>query len=120
MSYFEKINTVYNHIAQGEAMDAFEKYYHEDVVMILEDGTPVKGKEANRDREKEFFSSVETFHGIEVNGITANEDESKTAVESIMDVTFKDGGRMKLAQVAVQDWDEDQIVRERFYGTQNG
>lgn len=120
MSYFEKINSVYDHIAQGDAMDAFEKYYHDEVVMILEDGTPVEGKEANRDREIEFFSSVEAFHGIEVKGITSNEEEGKTAVESAMDVTFKGGDRMKLAQVAVQDWEGDQIVRERFYGTQNG
>lgn len=120
MSYFDKITDVYNHIAQGTAMDAFEEYYAENVVMILEDGTEVDGKDANRDRENEFFGSVQEFHGIDITAVGANEDEGKTFVESVMDVTFKNGARMKLAQVAVQYWEDERIVRERFYGTQQG
>ncbi len=119
MTYLDRINDIYDHIAKGSAMDAFEKYYDEDVTMILEDGTQVEGKDTNREREKEFFSSVEAFNGMEVNSITANEEEGTTAVECIMDVTFEGGNRMELEQVAVQDWDGDQIVRERFYATQN-
>jgi len=119
-SYFEKIEDIYNHIGQGKALDAFEKYYDENVVMVLEDGTEVKGKDTNRERENEFFSSVESFNGMEVSGITANEDEGKTAVESTMDITFKSGDRITLEQVAVQNWEGDHIVRERFYGTQQG
>jgi len=120
MSYFDKITDVYNHVAQGTAMDAFEKYYAENVVMILEDGTEVKGKGANRDRENEFFGSVEAFHGIDITAVGANEEEGKTFVESVMDVTFKGGDRLKLPQVAVQYWEGGNIVRERFYGTQQG
>lgn len=118
MSYLEKITDVYNHIAQGTAMDAFEKYYGDNVDMILEDGTVVSGKDANRDRENEFFASVENFHGMEVTAITANEEEGTTAVESWMDVTFKGGNRIKIEQVATQKWEGDVIVKERFYGTQ--
>ena len=120
MSYFEKIEDIYNHIAQGKTLDAFEKYYAEEAVMVMEDGTEVKGKDTNREREHEFFSNVEAFHGIEVIGITANEEEAKTAVESSMDITFKGGNRVTMEQVAVQDWEGDHIVRERFYGTQQG
>lgn len=120
MSYLDKINKVYEHIAQGTALDAFETFYHNNVDMILEDGTVVAGKDANRDRENEFFASVEEFHGMEVTAVGSNEDEAKTFVESWMDVTFKGGDRMKLEQVAVQYWDGDLITRERFYGTQQG
>lgn len=119
MSYLDNINGVYDHIAKGEALDAFEKYYNEDVVMVLEDGSAVEGKDENRVRENEFFDSVETFHGINVKSIASNEEEGSTAVESVMDVTFKGGDRMDLEQVAVQQWEGDQIVRERFYATQN-
>lgn len=119
MTYLERITDIYDHIAQGTAMDAFEEYYDEDVTMILEDGTEVEGKDANRERENEFFSSVEAFNGMEVTTITSNEEDASTSVECIMDVTFEGGNRMELEQVAVQDWDGDQIVRERFYATQN-
>lgn len=118
MSVKEKIKDVYQHVQNGTALDAFEKYYADDVTMILEDGTAVEGKDANRDRENEFFASVESFNGMEVVGITANEEAGQTAVESWMDVTFKGGNRMKLEQVATQDWKDGKIVRERFYGTQ--
>lgn len=120
MSYLDKISDIYDHIGQGTAMEAFEKYYADDVVMVLEDGTEVEGKDANRERENEFFGSVEEFHGIEVKGISSNEDDGFTTVESTMTVTFKGADEpMAIEQVAVQDWDEDQITRERFYGTQN-
>jgi len=117
MTYLEKITDIYDHVAQGKAMDAFEKYYHTDCDMVLEDGTVVSGKDTNREREIEFFSSVEEFHGIEVIAITSNEENAATAVESVMDVTFKGGGRMKIEQVATQKWEGDHIVKERFYGT---
>jgi len=120
MTYLDKINDVYQHIAQGTAMDAFEEYYADDVVMVLEDGTEVEGKDANRERENEFFGSVEEFHGIEVKGITSNEDTGVTSVESAMTVTFKGAdGPMSIEQVAVQNWEDGKIERERFYGTQN-
>ncbi len=120
MTYLDRITDIYNHIAKGTAMDAFEEYYDEDVVMVLEDGTEVEGKDTNRDRENEFFGSVKEFHGIDVSGITSNEDEGKTAAESTMTVTFEGADEpMDIEQVAVQEWDGDQIVRERFYGTQN-
>lgn len=118
MSYFEKIENIYNHIAEGKALDAFEKYYADDVVMVLEDGSKVKGKDANRDRENEFFSSVESFNGINVTAITSNEEDGTTSVECSMDITFKGGNQVVLEQVAVQHWDGDEIKRERFYGTQ--
>jgi len=118
MSVKEKIEDVYNHVQQGKAMDAFENYYADEVVMILEDGTEVEGKDANRDRENEFFGSVESFNGMEVVAITANENDETTAVESWMDVTFKGGNRVKLEQVATQQWKDGKIVKERFYGTQ--
>lgn len=120
MTYLDRIKDIYNHIEQGTAMDAFEEYYADDVVMVLEDGTEVEGKDTNRERENEFFGSVEEFHGIEVKGITSNEEAGVTSVESTMTVTFKGADNpMDLEQVAVQHWDGDYIGRERFYATQN-
>lgn len=120
MSYLDRITDIYDHIAEGTAMDAFEKYYADNVVMVLEDGTEVEGKDTNRERENEFFGSVEEFHGIEVNGIASNEEQGFTSVESAMTITFKGADEpVTLEQVAVQEWDGDQINRERFYGTQN-
>ena len=121
MSLKEKITDVYHHIANGTALDAFEEYYADDVVMILEDGTAIEGKDTNRERENEFFGSVESFNGMGINAITANEEDGFTAVESWMDVTFKGADEStKIEQVATQSWEDGKIVKERFYGTQQG
>lgn len=120
MTYLDRITDIYDHIAKGTAMDAFEEYYADDVVMVLEDGSEVEGKDANRERENEFFASVEAFHGMDVTSITSNKDDATTAVECVMDVTFKGGDRLSLEQVAVQHWDDEKIVKERFYATQQG
>lgn len=120
MTYLDKINDIYDHISQRTAMEAFEKYYAGDVIMVMEDGTEVEGKDTNREREKEFFGSVEEFYGIELTGIASNEETGVTSVESTMTVTFKGADEpMDIEQVAVQHWEDDQINRERFYAAQN-
>lgn len=115
MSYLEKINDIYSLIGQGKSMDAFEKYYADNVVMVEGDGVTTEGKDANRQREAEFFSTLEDMHGGGATAITVDEDKGVTMVEAWMDATFKGGMRMKMEQVAVQRWEGDQIVHERFY-----
>ena len=47
--------------------------------------------------------------------ITANEEDATTCCEVWFDITFKEGGRMKMEEVGVQKWRGDQIIEERFY-----
>ncbi len=100
-------------ILTGKAMEAFEKFYSDEVDMQENTDPPTKGKAANRQREIEFFSSVEEFHGGEVLSSAAGDDV--TFSEWTSDITFKGGQRVKSAQVAVRRWQDGQIVSERFY-----
>ena len=120
MSYLEKAKNMYDMVFQGQLLQAFDKYYGDDVVMIEATGETTKGKAANRAREEKFLGSVKEFHGAGVNAIASNEDDAVTMVESWMDVTFQDGNRVKLEQVAVQRWEDDHIVNERFYYNAQG
>jgi len=115
MSYSSQITELYNMMGQGNMMEAFEKYYHDDVVMVEADGQKREGKDANREYELKFIDSVQEIHASGVESITANEEEGVTMVESWMDLTFKDGNRMRMEEVAVQRWEGDQILHERFY-----
>jgi hypothetical protein len=115
MTYQERAEDLYNMINSGQLMDAFEKYYHENCVMTEATGDRREGKAANRQYEEKFLASVKEFHGAGVGTINSNEEAKTTSVESWMDVTFQDGNRVKLEQVAVQKWDGDHIVDERFY-----
>lgn len=115
MTYAEKAQALYGMIGQGQLMDAFEQYYHPEVVMQEMGEAPRVGKDINREYEKNFLASVKEVHGAGVDGITADEANGITMVENWMEVTFQDGNKIKMEQVAVQKWDGDHIVAERFY-----
>ncbi len=115
MTLLEKVTDLYNLINTGKLMDGFEKYYHEDVEMQEAGDEPRKGKATNREYELKFLQSIEEFHGAGVGAITSNEEQKTTMVESWMEVTMTGMGRFKMEQVAVQHWDGDFIVREKFY-----
>jgi hypothetical protein len=115
MSYTQKAQELYTMIGSGQLLDAFEKFYSEDVVMQEMGEEPRVGKAINREFELKFIGSVETIHGGGVNHITADETNGVVMVENWMDLTFKGGPRVRLEQVCVQEWDGEQIVKERFY-----
>lgn len=115
MSYLNSVTEMYKMIGEGKMMDAFEKYYAENIVMVEATGDIRKGKDKNREFELQFLSSVKEVHGGGVYNITSNEETGVTMVETWMDTTFKDGNRMKMEEVAVQKWEGNLIVHERFY-----
>jgi ketosteroid isomerase-like protein len=100
-------------VLSGKIMDAFEKYYADDVVMQENSEDPRVGKAANRKAEEEFMASVEAFHGASVKASAVNGDVSFSEWE--MDIRFKGGKRAKFNQVAVRHWKNGQIVNERFF-----
>ncbi len=115
MTHLEKATNLYQMIDGGQLMDAFEKYYHQDVVMQDIGDEPRIGKDKNREHEIAFFGMIKEFHGSGVLGISSNEAEGKTMVESWMDITFQNDTRLKAQQVAVQTWEGDYIIKETFY-----
>jgi ketosteroid isomerase-like protein len=100
-------------VLSGKIMDAFEKYYAEDVVMQENSEEPRRGKAANHKAEEEFMSSVEAFHGAKVVASAVNGDVTFSEWE--MDITFKGGKRVNMSQVAVRKWKNGKIAHERFF-----
>lgn len=100
-------------VLAGKALEAFDELYAEDVVMQENSDAPFVGKAFNRQREIDFFSSIAEFHSGAVLSSAAGDDVSFSEWE--MDVTFKNGYRFKLNQVAVRRWKDGKIVHERFY-----
>lgn len=115
MSYKDKAKELYNMIAQGQLLEAFEKFYAENIVMEEVGDEPRVGKSVNREYEQKFISSVEAVHGMGVDAITSDEEAGITMVESWMEATLTGMGRIMMKQVAVQKWQGDQIVQEKFY-----
>lgn len=102
-------------ILQGKILEAFDKFYADDVVME-EDGNERVGKDTNREYEEQFVDSIEAFHSAEIKARAVDEENKVTFSEWSMDMTLEGVGRVQQNQVAARSWNDDgQITRETFY-----
>ncbi|MBD2460240.1 nuclear transport factor 2 family protein [Oscillatoria sp. FACHB-1407] len=104
---------IQNLLSQGKAMDIFEKYYADNVVMQENNAPATVGKEANRARELDFFNNVVEFRKAELKGVAFGDD--LIISEWDLDYTHKEWGSLTYTQVAVQRWQDGKVVHERFY-----
>ncbi len=100
-------------IGSGRLLEAFDRHYHDDVVMKENDEHDPKrvGKAANRAIEEMVVANSE-WHGAKVGAILVDGDES--AYEMWMDATMF-GTRIVRTQVARQTWKDGKIIAEVFY-----
>ena len=96
----EKITELNQMILSGKALEAFEKFYHDKVVMQENEQAPTIGKDANRHREIEFFKNVTDFRKAEVKGVSLG--ENLTTVIWQYDYTHKEWGERVAGQRAVR------------------
>lgn len=100
-------------ILQGKILEAFDKFYADDVTMQENTDPPREGKATNREFEIAFLDSFQEFHSAELVASATGKDVSFS--EWLWDVTFKEGGRVQMAQVATRRWKNGKVVSERFY-----
>ena len=100
-------------IMEGKILEAFDKFYHQDVVMQDNDYPQRVGKDVCRQFEEEFINQMVEFRGARVVSTIISDDIS--AVEWWFDYTHKDWGTRNYTQVTVQRWKNGQIVEEKFY-----
>ena len=109
----EKIKELNELVLAGRTMDAFEKFYHEEVQMQENLSLPVTGKGENRKRELEFLSNIEEFRSASVDAVATGDDVS--FVVWSYDYTHKEWGVKKYTQVSVQKWKDGKIIHEQFF-----
>ena len=102
-----------NLVQQGNLMEAFEKYYHQDVAMQENSNPPVVGKDVNRQRELEFVNNVQEFRSASVEGLGVGDDISFVIWK--YDYTHKEWGERNYTQVSVQNWKDGKIIKEQFF-----
>ena len=106
------LNDLNGLVLQGKSLDAFEKYYHNDVSMQENSMAPTIGKKANYDREVEFYGNVTDFRSAQVKGMGVGDDISFVIWH--YDYTHKDWGKRNYSQVSVQHWKDGKIIKEKF------
>ena len=106
------LNELNHLVLNGRMMDAFEKYYHEDVAMQENQLPPTLSKAANRRRELEFLDNITEFRGAEVKGIGVGDQISFVVWK--YDYTHREWGVRNYSQVSVQEWKDGKIIKETF------
>lgn len=100
-------------VLAGQALEAFDKFYADDVVMQENDGEARVGKSPNREYEESFFASIAEVHEFSLHSTAVGEGVSYS--DWTFDITFKDGNRRRMNQVAKRDWKDGKVVGERFF-----
>jgi hypothetical protein len=109
----DAVNELNTMIMKGEGMMAFERFYHDDVIMQENDAAPTIGKEANRNREIQFYQNVSEFRRAEVLGMAVA--GSQSYVTWHFDYTHQQWGLRNYTQVSLQTWKDGKIVKEQFF-----
>lgn len=101
-------------ILEGKILDAFDKFYAEDVVMADKFTGDRVGFETCRKFEEDFVNNLTEFRGAEVLDKAVDEENGLAFVKWHFDYTHEEWGNRDYKQVAVQRWEDGKIVHERF------
>ena len=84
-------------VERGRALEAFEAFYADDVVMQENLDPPTVGKAANRERERAFASRIRAVHESRARLVLADGD--RAVVHWVFDFTGADGVRLRFDQL---------------------
>jgi hypothetical protein len=109
----EKLNAL---IKDGKILEAFEKYYSENVITQVNGNSPIIGKDQNRKRETIFLQEIEKLNSAEVKSVTFGGTEDNVSVtEWAINIENKQGEKKTIYRVNVHHWKDDKIVNEKLY-----
>jgi hypothetical protein len=99
-------------VGEGKPMEAFEKFYHDDLEKTDLDGVLVVGKAQNRQIGYDLLAKVKEIRDFSQVGAVIK--GTRSFLVWSLDFDHADNGPVKVVQVAIQDWQDGKIIRERF------
>jgi hypothetical protein len=99
-------------IIKGKSVEAFTKFYAEDVVAQENDEPERVGRDLWISRRHEWEKKIKKFDA-RLLGHAANGDTSFSEWE--YNVEVEGMGALKINQVSVRRWKDGRVIRERFY-----
>lgn len=97
----------------GKSLDAFEKFYADDLEKADVDGVVVRGKAANRQAGLDLLSKITAVRDFSCRGSVVS--GHRAFVTWHIDFDHADFGPTEFNEVAIQDWQDGKIVRERIF-----
>ena len=112
MPTMERVRELVRYVESGRTEEALMEFYTSDVVMAENLLEPTIGREANVARERAFALGVSSVNEYRAVSFLIGDEQS--AINWSIDLSLKDGRRLRLNEIAWQDWRGDRICKERF------
>lgn len=113
MSVAELDHELNQALQEHKFLEAFDRFYADDVVMQENSEEPCRGKAANHQRTLDWAATVAQIHAARLIGSAVSGDRSYS--EWQYDATYKNGTRFQINEVTARVWRDGKIVSERFY-----
>lgn len=101
---------------EGKNREAIADLYADNIVSYEPKGSHMEyteGKEAVKAKTDYWYESVQEVHSAEVSDPVVAGDHFSVSMK--MDVTYKEGGRMMMQEVAVYEVKDGKIISEQFF-----
>ncbi|MBC8033203.1 MAG: nuclear transport factor 2 family protein [Chitinophagaceae bacterium] len=99
-------------VAAGDPMAAYDKFYHEDLERTDLDGIAHSGKVTNEKIGRTALSKITAIRDFTALGKIVKGNRS-FLVWSV-DYDHADHGKIAMTEVAIQDWQDGKIIKEKF------
>ena len=109
----EKITGLNELLQNGKLLDAFEKYYHEDVSMQENELPPHRWQGSQPSKRTVIPRECNEFRAADVLDVTTG--DGTTMVKWHFDYTQGKWGVRNYTQVSVQNWKDGKIIKEQFF-----
>ncbi len=113
MSIKKKLDSLDKMVTQGNIIDAFDKYFHDNVVTHSDSGDRSKNKAQKREWLVKFFQLVQKVDCVELHGqtITGNVSHSKFTFE----FTTTWGAKLLWEEIIRRTWKDDVVIDEYYF-----
>jgi len=108
-----RVQELIDYVEHERFLGAYREFYHDDVAVRENNGPPRIGLGASLEHEERFLSAVVAFHEVRAKSFLVDGDQA--AIRWNMEVTLKDGRRIKRDEIALQRWDGEKIICEVFF-----
>ena len=113
MGIRENVKELIALVEQGKFLEAIERFYAEDASMQENFDPPRLGLEALLENERQVLAARPGIHLERVGSFLVDGD--RAAINWIVAYADPSGRKIRLDEVAYQEWSDGKIIRERFY-----
>ena len=108
-----RVRSFIRRVEQRDFVGAIVHFYHEDAEMQENMGPIRKGREALLANEMDILIRYGKIPGCRAESFAIN--GRQVFINWVIELNIPGAGRRTLNEVAMQDWEADRIIRERFY-----